>query len=310
VLIARLLSVALAAVILPAAHAASLPGTPAVAPPGSNDWSCHPDAAHPDPVVLVPGTFEDAISDWYALSPRIKAAGYCVYALDYGVVPGHPGVGGLGSIPESAQTLGDFVGRVLTAAHASKVLLVGFSQGGLLPRYWMRFDGGAAKTAGLVAISPSSHGTDTLLLELGVHLGLLPECAACAEQLAGSPLLAQLNAGGDVLPGVKYTVISTAMDEVVTPWQSQPLAGKPGQVTNLLLQAKCPLDLNEHVGAPVDPPVDDMVLNALANGGLADPQVRPACGALVNLSLPALARTVGTILAVLSTLTLSGPAAR
>jgi triacylglycerol lipase len=166
----------------------------------------------------------------------------------------------------------------------------------------MRFDGGAAKTAGLVAIAPSSHGTSTLLLELGVHLRLLPECASCSEQLAGSPLLAQVNAGGDVLPGVKYTVISTKMDEIVDPWQSQFLSGSPSQVTNLVLQDLCPLDLNEHIGAPTDPPVDDVVLNALANGGLADPHIKPECGLPVDLTLPEIARTVGTVLAVLSTL--------
>jgi|HubBroStandDraft_5_1064220.scaffolds.fasta_scaffold148612_2 triacylglycerol lipase len=167
-----------------------------------------------------------------------------------------------------------------------------------MSRYWMRFDGGAAKTAGLVAISPSSHGTDALILELPVRLGLLPECVSCAEQLAGSQLLTQLNEGGDVLPGIKYTVIATETDEIVDPWQSQFLSGNPDQVTDLALQALCPLDLNEHVAAPADPAVDDVVLNALANDGRAEPDIKPQCGLPVILSLPEIARTIGTVLAV------------
>jgi len=43
-------------------------------------------------------------------------------------------------------------------------------------------------------------------------------CTACTEQLTGSTFLQHLNAGGDTLAGVKYTVIETMYDEVVTPF--------------------------------------------------------------------------------------------
>src|SRR3954466_13939258 len=55
----------------------------APSPPGSNDPGCKPTAAHPSPVVLVHGTFLNQTS-WLTLSPQIKAAGYCVFSLDYG----------------------------------------------------------------------------------------------------------------------------------------------------------------------------------------------------------------------------------
>jgi triacylglycerol lipase len=143
----------------------------------------------------------------------------------------------------------------------------------MMPRYWMKFDGGAAKVDELIGIAPSNHGTTN---PLAGPAG--PLCPACAQQAAGSPFIANLNAGGDTLPGVFYTVISTRHDEVVTPFQSQALhGGAPGQVTNIVLQNDCPLDLSEHLTIPDDPVTVQWVLNALGRSGPADPSFKPSC---------------------------------
>jgi triacylglycerol esterase/lipase EstA (alpha/beta hydrolase family) len=231
-----------------------------LAVPGAASASCLPSAAHPYPVVLVHGTFLNKTS-WLTLAPQIKAAGYCVFSLDYGN-------NATGEIRQSAHQLAPFIDQVLAQTHAKKVAIVGHSQGGMMPRYWMKFLGGASKVDELIGLAPSNHGTTNPLAG-----PLAPVCIACAEQAAGSSFLAELNAGGDTLPGIGYTVISTRYDEVVTPYTSQALSG----ATNVVLQDRCPLDPVEHVTIQDDPVAAQWVLNALGRPGPADPAFRPRC---------------------------------
>lgn len=244
---------------------------PDTTPPGSNDWSCHPSAAHPRPVVLVHGTIENMRYNWFTLSPLLRNAGYCVFALNYGQEPGiHVGVpgasesGGVAPVAESATQLATFVDQVLASTGTSKVDIVGHSQGGMMPRYYVKFLGGANKVADLVALSPPNHGTtvDGLAALPGVpELLALGLGSSVTDQIVGSPFLRQLNAGGDTVPGVRYTVVATSYDEVVTPATSAFLAG-PG-VTNILVQQQCPLDVSDHLGISFDANALRDVLNAL-----------------------------------------------
>ena len=135
--------------------------SPSASPPGANDWSCRPSAAHPRPVVLVHGTFADMSNSWQAISPLLANHGYCVFALNYGAHGGSEqlGVYGVGDIAESAAQLAAFVDRVLGATGAGRVDLVGHSQGGMMPRYYLKYLHGAAKVRTLVGLSSSNHGT-------------------------------------------------------------------------------------------------------------------------------------------------------
>jgi triacylglycerol esterase/lipase EstA (alpha/beta hydrolase family) len=248
------------------AQALAAPGSP---PPGANDWSCQPSSAHPDPVVLVPGTFADMADNFNSISPLLYDHGYCVFALNYGGRPGSP-IQSIGEISASAAQLAAFVGQVLAATGAARVDLVGHSQGGMMPQYYLKFLGGAAKVNRFVALAPSSHGTSldglvTLARDFGL-LGLTnslvsPACAACVEQEAGSAFLTKLNARGDTAPGVTYTVIETKYDQVVTPYPAAFLAGS--KVTNITVQKQCPLDLTDHIGIAFDPVALTDMLNAL-----------------------------------------------
>ncbi|MFF7159210.1 alpha/beta fold hydrolase [Streptomyces sp. NPDC008139] len=243
------LSLAAAMVVAPAATAsASANSAPSS---GWNNFSCRPSAQHPRPVVLVHGTFGNGTDNWLAFAPYLVQRGYCVYSFDYGMLPGVPLIGGLGPIADSAQQLSDFTDRVLAASGTSKVDIVGHSQGGMMPRYYLRFLGGAAKVNTLVALAPDNHGTTldglTKLLPYfpGAADALHGITPGLADQVAGSPFQQHLNAGGDTVPGVHYTVISTIYDEVVTPYTTQALSGP--DVHNVVLQNLCPVDVSEHV---------------------------------------------------------------
>ncbi|AEW93294.1 MULTISPECIES: esterase/lipase family protein [Streptomycetaceae] len=245
---------ALLAALVCAATLAATPTAADAATPSSgwNDYSCTPSAAHPDPVVLVHGTFGNGTDNWLALAPYLAERGYCVFSFDYGQLPGVPVFDGLGPIADSARQLSDEVDKVLAATGAAKVDIVGHSQGGMMPRYYLKFLGGAPKVNAYVGIAPDNHGTT-----LDGLTKLLPYFPGAAEvidktlppgltdQIAGSPFITRLNAGGDTVPGVHYTVIATRYDEVVTPVSSQFLSGP--DVHNVLLQDLCPVDVSEHV---------------------------------------------------------------
>jgi triacylglycerol esterase/lipase EstA (alpha/beta hydrolase family) len=268
--------------ILGYAHA-----SPTASPPGANNWSCKPSAAHPVPVILVHGTFADMSDSWQALSPLLYNNGYCVFALNYGSYNGSGSVGvyATGDIAASAQQLAAFVNKVLTATGAQKVDLVGHSQGGMMPRYYIKNLGGASKVDTLVGLAPSNHGTT--LEGLFTLAGYFPgasslvgaDCPACEEQEAGSSFITALNAGGETVPSVKYTVIESDNDEVVTPYTSAFLS-PARNVTNILLQNQCALDQGEHLSMPYDHIADADVLTALDP---ADPQ-HPACTPVLPVS--------------------------
>ncbi|POX36072.1 lipase [Streptomyces sp. Ru73] len=218
---------------------------------GWNDYSCKPSAAHPRPVVLVHGTFGNSVDNWLGLAPYLVKRGYCVFSFDYGQLPGVPLFHGLGPIDKSAGQLSAYVDRVLAATGAAKTDLVGHSQGGMMPRYYLKFLGGAAKVNALVGIAPDNHGTDlnglTRLLDQfpGAKKYLDQLAPGLNDQIVGSAFLNRLNEGGDTVPGVRYTVIASKYDEVVTPYKSQFLNGP--DVRNVLVQDLCPADLSEHL---------------------------------------------------------------
>jgi triacylglycerol lipase len=250
----------------PAAAAADVTELlPSVSPPGANDFTCVPSAAHPAPVVLVHGTFEGALDNWATVSPQLKSAGYCVFALEYGDRA-------TGDIATSASQLDRFVDAVRAATSARKVSLVGHSQGGMMPRYYIKFLGGDKKVDDLVGLAPSNHGTSNP----GAFVTGATVCPACAQQMAGSPFLAQLNAGDETPGGVSYTVIETRYDEVVIPYTSAFLAGG-ANTANILLQDACSAELIDHHEIPNSALALRWTLQALGRPGPADPADPPNC---------------------------------
>ncbi len=211
-------------------------------------------------MILLHGTLATAQGDFGALAPALRASGRCVHTLDYGM-------GGIRSVRGSAKTVTAFVDQVLATTGADQVDVIGYSQGGLVLRTALRLQGLAPKVAVAVLIAPTFHGsTSPLLTALPPAL-----CPACADQAAGSALLKELDAGGDLDGNVRYAVISSMLDTVVTPVSAQAPEGPADRVTSLVVQDQCPDSRLDHLAMRGDAGVINWVLQALDSNGAPDP---------------------------------------
>ncbi|WP_158726395.1 esterase/lipase family protein [Tomitella fengzijianii] len=292
---------------LPAAEASPVPGAPpedgSMPPPGANDWSCEPTAEHPRAVVLVHGTYSNQ-DTWNAMSPALKAEGFCVFTLNYGrdlssVAGRIPGYFATADIAESAGQLAEFVDRVLAATGTVRVDMVAHSQGAPMSRQYLRFNGGTNaqdptqnKVLHLITISGTNHGTTISGLtnlvagnQLAVDLVEPVVGEATVQQLAGSRFITHLNADGDTQPGVHYTAIGDEVDLVSTPPEATFLTAGPGAtVRNVWVQSLCPDDTTRHGRMPFDPAAIFIVLSTLSPGYADTHQV--TCPAPDPSSLP------------------------
>ena len=148
---------------------------PRLAPVGTNDWTCKPSAEHPNPVILIHGTWENAYVNWSGMAPHLKKDGYCVFAPNLGRahIWNKGGVGsllpntfGVAPVDVSAGQLAQVVDAVLGATGAKQVDLVGHSQGGVMARYYAKFGGGVDATdpkknkiGKIITLGATNHGT-------------------------------------------------------------------------------------------------------------------------------------------------------
>lgn len=248
---------------------------------GTNDWNCKPTAEHPNPVILIPGTFFNHGATFVKMAPRLKNSGYCVFALNYGFTPASLGrMSGLAPVESSVAELAAFVDRVRTATGASKVDMIGWSQGGLLPIAYIKQAGGGDKVAHYVGWAQSSNGTtgsglDSLSKAIGA-LGFIPpqyavlNAQGVQDQFAGSPFITNL-ASIPLPAGPKYTSIFSTYDELLPPYTNGVL---PAPAHNVHIQDYCPFDLTGHIGMYLDDPTLQFTMNALNDG---PSNFRPSC---------------------------------
>lgn len=234
-------------------------------PVGANDWTCLPTAERPHPAVIVHGTFGDRASLLDRLSWSLKQDGYCVFSLDYGNRA-------TGPIEESAAQLDGFVDEVLAATGAARVSIVGHSQGGMMPRYYIKYLGGDGLVEDLVGLAPSNHGTQ---VSGDGGSGDTQGCPACDQQSAGSEFLEDLNNPDETPGAVDYTQVVTSYDEVVVPYTSGFLVGE--RSTNITLQDYCAANVAEHLTIPMDQLAIAWVLHAFDVEGPADPAAPLGC---------------------------------
>jgi pimeloyl-ACP methyl ester carboxylesterase len=250
---------------------------PSLVPTGVNRWSCRPSAAHPNPVVLIHGTWENAYDNWAMLAPNLVAQGYCVYAMNYGDATGIPWLDGTGDMVQSANEIEAFVKQVATRTGKTHIDLVGHSQGGSQARYVANL---LAPADGItidhvVGIAPSNHATTlsgivTLgralgLLNLGFSiLNLIGMPAASQQAQNSAPFYQALNGNGETRPGHTYSVLATQTDEFLTPYTTVFLAkDSSASVVNDTLQDICGSDLSEHISMDYSKNVVQWTLNQL-----------------------------------------------
>lgn len=277
------------------------PDTPAPGTtPDGQDCTATPAVTHANPVILVHGLGGDENDNWQTMSPWLADHGFCVYALTYGNDPGAPShmgnFGGLSDMTASAGVLAKFVDSVLMWTGASKVDLVGHSEGGTMPDWYLKFDGGWQHVDHFVAMSGVMHGTNFWglgdLYAAGQANGFSQQeaqyfsqyCASCMEFLPTSPWMTALDStspqagpgnpavvcpsDGAAVEGVSYTSMATSNDELVRPPTSDFINpacnGVDGiSVHNLLMQQQCPTDQSDHLSIAADPVAAQDILNAL-----------------------------------------------
>ena len=257
-----------------AAHAAfappDAPGPPLSVPTHklAAALECHGGVARADraPILLVPGT---------TLTPQVE------YSWNW-----EPALTELGrpfcavTLPDNAmgdvQVAGEYVVYAIRTMHARssrRVDIIGHSQGGMVPRWALRFWPATRRMVDdVIGMSPSNHGT----------VDAVPACTTgCApafwQQRTGSNFLSALNSYRETFPGISYTSVYTRTDEVVVPNlgpdASSALHGGGDQITNVAIQDVCPADTSEHLAiGTYDNTAYALAIDALTHRGPANPE--------------------------------------
>jgi pimeloyl-ACP methyl ester carboxylesterase len=229
--------------------------------------ACHGDLAGGSgaPVLLIPGTTLEPRTnfDWnYQPALRQLGRSYCAVTL-----PGHA----MGDIQIAAEYVVHAL-RAMSDRAGRRIDVVGFSQGGMIGRWALKFWPDTRDDVDdLVGIDPSNHGT------LDAYPVCVPGCApAFWQQQTGSHFLAALNAGQETYPGISYTQMYTLTDEVVVPnfppAPSSELHSGPGRIRNVAVQQICPVHVADHLSmGSIDAVGYALVRDAITHEGPADP---------------------------------------
>lgn len=202
---------------------------------GCSEADPAPEPAAEPPVFLLPG-FGGSTSDLTLIAAALEDDGRDVRLVE--LDPDWPDFAAQAALLD--QAVGD----------AEEADVVGFSAGGLVARLWASSDDAARR---VVTVATPNHGTAPAVLG--------PDCTGgCAELLAGSDLVTELNA--DESPeGVAWATIWSSTDGVVQPAESARLEG----ALDVLVQEICP-DLAPNHLQMLAAPVPAMVVSVLDGG--------------------------------------------
>ena len=164
------------------------------------------------------------------------------------------------------QVSSEYVARAISVMHRKSdemVDVMGHSQGGLQPRWAIRFFPSGRWVADYIALASPNHGTT---VADGVQA--LGRCfESCWQMQTTSEFIAALNAEDETPGRTHYTSIYTSTDELVQPVGTQALDG----ATNVLLQDLCPGRSVDHASIAGDGLAYLLVMDAIKHAGAADP---------------------------------------
>ncbi|HVL33983.1 MAG TPA: lipase [Actinomycetota bacterium] len=208
-----------------------------------------------EPVLLVHGTAVTADENWSSYVTALTKRGLDVCTVD---LPDRA----FGDMQISAEYV-VYAVRAIADASGKRVDLVGLSQGGLEPRWAVKWwPDVQARVDDLVDIVTPNHGIDTE----GVCMrGCVPSIWQMDEN---SAFLAALNAGDETPGTIDYTSIYSWTDLIVTP-QFPDSTSRLDGATNIAVQEVCPRPV-DHVQSAYDSVVYHLVLDAITRVGPAN----------------------------------------
>jgi triacylglycerol esterase/lipase EstA (alpha/beta hydrolase family) len=223
-----------------------------------------------NPILLVPGADLDPGPNYswnYERAFDSLKWPYCTITLPYHAT---------GDI----QVAGEYIVyalRTMAAAADRQIDLLGYSQGGMVPRWALRFWPDTRPLVHTyVALDPSNHGT------LDANATCQNQCSAADwQQAAGAHFILALNSFAETFTGIDYTVIFSHTDEIVVPNTtasgSSSLHTGAGRIANIAVQQVCPNDASEHLAmGSYDPVGYALAVDAFSHEDLADPARIPA----------------------------------
>ena len=247
----------------------STPGPPLSVPQATIEsrLACSPGVAGAKraPVLLVQGTGATAKDNWsWTYQPALNKLGIAWCTID---------------LPDQAtsdvQVNGEYVVGAIRAMHARagrKISIIGQSQGGMVPRWALRFwPDTRPMVDDLIGFAPSNHGSTRATCDSR------PPCSAATwQQSDESNFMKALNSFQETFAGISYTSVYTRTDETVQPnldeTGSSSLRTGDGRRRNVATQDVCPNDVYEHLAiGTIDPVAHDLAKDALDNDGPADP---------------------------------------
>jgi triacylglycerol esterase/lipase EstA (alpha/beta hydrolase family) len=221
-----------------------------------------------EPILLVPGTtMTPEVNFSWNYEPALNALGlpYCTVELPDRAMSDIQVAGEY--VVYALRQMSKFEGR----ARARKVQVIGYSQGGMVPRWALRFWPDTRKLVDDdVGLDASNHGTITAEAACALE-GCAP---AVWQQRASSAFTAALNSFQETFPGISYTEIYSQNDEIVVPNLNEEGSSSVhtggGEIANIAVQQVCPGHVADHLAmGSYDPVGYALALDAVTHAGPA-----------------------------------------